>query len=54
MENFAYYAIALVMIILAVMICKKIAGCFIKSVVTLILVATLTALYYIFFHHTGA
>lgn len=50
MESFAYYAIALLMIILAVVVCKKIAGCFVKSVVTLILVATLTALYYLFFH----
>ncbi len=50
MESFAYYAVALLMIILAVAVCKKIAGCFVKSVVTLILVATLTALYYLFFH----
>ncbi len=50
MESFAYYAVALLMIILAVVVCKKIAGCFVKSVVTLILVATLTALYYLFFH----
>lgn len=50
MESFAYYAIALLMIILAVVVCKKIAGCFVKSVVTLILVAILTALYYLFFH----
>lgn len=49
MDNFMYYAIALLMVVIGIVICKKVAGCIIKSVITLVLVAILTALYYYFF-----
>jgi hypothetical protein len=50
MDNTVYYAIALLMIVIGIVICKKVAGCLVKSIVTFLLVAVLTVLYFIFFH----
>ena len=48
MDNWTYYAIALVAIIIAVTIIKKVASCLVRSVVTIVLIAALAAIYYFY------
>lgn len=49
MENFIYYAVALLMIIIGIVVLKKVAGCLFRTVVTIVLLAILAYLYYKFF-----
>ena len=49
MENYSYYVIVLLMIVIGFVVCKKIAGCMIRSVITFILIAVLAVLYYVYF-----
>lgn len=49
MDNFVYYAVLLLMIVIGIVIMKKVAGCIVRSIVTLILVAVFIALYFMYF-----
>lgn len=49
MENFCYYAILLMMIIIGFILVKRLAGCIIRTIVTLILIGVLVVLYYTYF-----
>lgn len=49
MDNFVYYAVALLMVIIAIVAIKKMAGCVVRLVVAVVLIAMLAALYYKFF-----
>lgn len=49
MDNFSYYVIVLLMIIIGFVICKKAVGCMIRSVITFILVVILGMIYYVYF-----
>lgn len=49
MENITYYIVALLMLIIGITVIKKVAGCLIRTVVTLVLVTLLAFLYYKFF-----
>lgn len=48
MDNFKYYIILLAMIIIGFLVVKRLAGCVIRTIVTLILVAVLAVLYYMY------
>jgi amino acid permease len=47
--DFTYYVYVLIAIIIGVFIFKKVASCMIKSVLTLVLIAALVVIYYLFF-----
>ena len=49
MDNFVYYAVALLMVIIGIVAIKKMAGCVVRLVVAVALLAMLAALYYKFF-----
>ena len=49
MSNFAYYAFALIVLIVGLMILKKVATCMIKMVVALIMIAILLGVYWLYF-----
>ena len=49
MFNFVYYAVALLMVIIGIVAIKKMAGCVVRLVVAVALLAMLAALYYKFF-----
>ena len=49
MDNFVYYAVALLMVIIGIVAIKKMAGCVVRLVVAVVLIAMLAALYYKFF-----
>ncbi len=49
MENILYYVFALVVLVVAFTILKKVASCMIKSVVMIALVLVLLAIYYLYF-----
>lgn len=49
MDNFVYYAVALLMVIIGIVAIKKMAGCVVRLVVAVVLIAILAALYYKFF-----
>jgi hypothetical protein len=46
MENITYYIAILALIIIGILVVKKIAGCLIKSVITIILLAIAAAIYW--------
>lgn len=48
MNNFEYYIACLVLLIVGFLIFKKVASCMIKTVITLILVVVLAAIYYLY------
>lgn len=48
MDNFGYYVAGLILLIVGFLVMKKVASCMIKTVVTLVLVATLVAVYYLY------
>lgn len=48
MDNAVYYVVALLMIIIGFVIVKKVAGCLVRSIVTIVLIALLVALYLYF------
>ena len=49
MSNFAYYAFALIVLIVGVMILKKVATCMVKMVVAFIMIAILLGVYWLYF-----
>lgn len=49
MENVSYYIAALLMIIIGFLVVKRVAGCLVRTIVTLVLLAVLAALYYFYF-----
>ena len=53
MENLTYYIVFLLMLIIGVFVLKKVAGCMIKFVVTIVLIIVMAALWY-FFLREGA
>lgn len=50
MEEYSYYLYALAIVILGLIILKKVAGCIVRIVVTLALLAILATIYYIGFY----
>lgn len=48
MNNFGYYIACLVLLIVGFLIFKKMAGCVIKTIITLVLVVLLAAIYYFY------
>lgn len=48
MDNFGYYVAGLILLIVGFLVMKKVASCMIKTVVTLVLVAALVAVYYLY------
>lgn len=48
-SNFGFYIAVLLMVIIGFVVFKKIAGCMIRTVITFILVAILSVLYYVYF-----
>ena len=53
MENITYYIALLLMVVIGFFVVKKIAGCLLKTVFTLELIAVMVALWY-FFLREGA
>lgn len=51
MENITYYIVALLMIIVGFVVVKKVAGCLLRSVITIVLIAVLAALYFLYFRN---
>ena len=49
MGNIGYYIFALVALMVAFLVVKKVASCMIKSVVLLAIVVALAAIYYLYF-----
>lgn len=49
MESFGYYAFALIVLIVGLMIVKKVATCMVKMVVGFIMVAVLLGVYWLYF-----
>lgn len=49
MGDFAYYAFALVVLIVGLMIVKKVATCMVKTVVAIIMIAVLLGAYWLYF-----
>ncbi len=49
MNNFAYYIFALIVLIVGFFIVKKVATCMIKAVVTVIVLAILGGIYWLYF-----
>nr|WP_295306664.1 sulfate transporter [uncultured Prevotella sp.] len=49
MSNFAYYAFALIVLIVGLMILKKVATCMVKMVVAFIMIAILLGVYWLYF-----
>lgn len=48
MDNFGYYVAGLILLIVGFLVMKKVASCMIKTVITLVLVAVLVAVYYLY------
>jgi len=48
MENLTYYLAVLALIIIGVLVVKKVAGCLIKTVITIVLIAAGVAIYYFY------
>ena len=48
MDNFLYYAFALAALVVGLLILKRVATCMIKTVVGIIMVAVLFAIYWLY------
>lgn len=48
MSDITYYIAILLMIIIGFIVVKKVAGCLIRSIITLILVAIIIAIYWLY------
>lgn len=48
MSNITYYVAILLMIIIGFFVVKKVAGCLIRSIITLILIAIIIAIYWLY------
>ncbi len=49
MDNFVYYVFALVVLVVGFLIVKKVATCMVKTVVSLIVLAVLAGIYWLYF-----
>lgn len=49
MDHFAYYVFALVVLVVGFLVVKKVATCMIKAVVSLIVIAVLAGIYWLYF-----
>ena len=49
MSDFGYYAFALIVLIVGLIILKKVATCMVKTVVTVIVIAVLLGAYWLYF-----
>ncbi len=49
MDNFVYYVFALVVLVVGFLIVKKVATCLVKTVVSLIVLAVLAGIYWLYF-----
>lgn len=49
MNNYSYYIALLALIVIGFVVVKKVAGCLIKSIITLVLVAAAIAIYWFWF-----
>lgn len=50
MENLVYSVAGVIMLIVAFMLLKRVASCMIKALLLLVIVAILTAIYYMYLH----
>lgn len=48
MQNITYYIAILLMIIIGFVVVKKVAGCLIRSIITLVLIAIIIAIYWLY------
>lgn len=48
MSNITYYVAILLMIIIGFVVVKKVAGCLIRSIITIILIAIIIAIYWLY------
>ena len=48
MENFVYYGFILLLVVVGFFVVKKVAGCIIRTVVTLAVLGALAAIYYFY------
>lgn len=48
MDNFLYYAFAIVVLVVGLFILKKVATCMIKMVVGIVMIAVLAAIYWLY------
>ena len=48
MNDFGYYALALVVLVVGLLIVKEVATCMIKTLVAVVMVAVLAVLYWLF------
>lgn len=48
MSDITYYVAILLMIIIGFFVVKKVAGCLIRSIITLILIAIIIAIYWLY------
>lgn len=49
MENLMYYIFCVIALIVGVIVLKKVAGCLIKSVILILVLAALAVVYYMYF-----
>ncbi len=49
MSDFAYYAFALIILVIGILIVKKVATCMIKALVGIIVIAVLALVYWLYF-----
>lgn len=49
MDNFYLYIFLIVAVVVAFLIVKKIAGCFLKSILLFVIAAALVAIYFLYF-----
>ena len=49
MENFGYYIFCIIALIVGIFVIKKVAGCLMKTIFFIIIIAVLVACYYLFF-----
>lgn len=48
MSSITYYVAILLMIIIGFIVVKKVAGCLVRSIITLILIAIIIAIYWLY------
>lgn len=47
-HNIGYYVLAILVFIVGIVVVKKVASCLIRSIVTIIVLATLAAVYFLY------
>lgn len=49
MTDFTFYILVIIAFVIGVYLIKKFVGCMIRSIITIIIIAILTALYFMYF-----